>query len=826
MSKKRVHEIAKEFGVESKQVISILQQNNINVTKAVNSVDDSGYEIVKKQLGKKSEAPKVAQKIEKKVEQKSAPAAHKQEVASHKQHPNRSNEQKKDKHKQSGQKQDDQSKQKDHKKGNVRHVQISEPTRKSDGNQHGGDRANNRPNNTRNNDNRNNVRSNDARNNDNRNNDNRNNDNRNNDNRNFNNDRRNKKNKKGGNNRPQSLLSTSMQKKKNRVKHRNEQYLQQKAEAERKAEAAIATEIELSGPLTVKDLAEKMGREVSEIIKKLMLLGVIASINQEVDVDTATIVAEEFGVTVTEVEPEEDPTDVIEIEDAPETLKPRPPVVTIMGHVDHGKTSLLDVIRQTNVTAGEAGGITQHIGAYQVRYKDNKITFLDTPGHEAFTAMRLRGAKSTDIAVLVVAADDGVMPQTIEAINHAKSADVPIIVAINKMDKPGANPDHVKQQLSEHGLLPEEWGGDVIMVPVSAKQKQGIDDLLENILLVAEVMELKANPNRKAYGVVIEAQLDKGRGAVCTVLVQKGSLRVGDTVLAGTAYGKVRAMTNERGEKVKVARPSMPVEILGFSEVPQAGEIINGMDDNEARAIAEKRIAKQRVQELQATHKVTLDDIFNQIQQGELKDLNIIIKADVQGSVEALRQSLEGIKNPEVRIVIVHAAVGAINESDIMLASASNAIVMGFNVRPDANVRRAAEQEKVDLRTYRVIYDAINDVESAMRGMLAPQFKEVVVGRAEVRQVISTPKAIVAGSYVTEGRITNDSEVRLIRDGIVVFEGKVDSLRRFKDEVKEEISKLNSSILLMLLSLLGEAPIPLSRTVIENVLFDRCLRMI
>ena len=790
MSKKRVHEIAKEFGVESKQVISILQQNNINVTKAVNSVDDSGYEIVKKQLGKKSEAPKVAQKIEKKVEQKSAPAAHKQEVASHKQHPNRSNEQKKDKHKQSGQKQDDQSKQKDHKKGNVRHVQISEPTRKSDGNQHGGDRANNRPNNTRNNDNRNNVRSNDARNNDNRNNDNRNNDNRNNDNRNndnrnSNNDRRNKKNKKGGNNRPQSLLSTSMQKKKNRVKHRNEQYLQQKAEAERKAEAAIATEIELSGSLTVKELAEKMGREVSEIIKKLMLLGVMASINQEVDVDTATIVAEEFGVTVTEVEPEEDPTDVIEIEDAPETLKPRPPVVTIMGHVDHGKTSLLDVIRQTNVTAGEAGGITQHIGAYQVRYKDNKITFLDTPGHEAFTAMRLRGAKSTDIAVLVVAADDGVMPQTIEAINHAKSADVPIIVAINKMDKPGANPDHVKQQLSEHGLLPEEWGGDVIMVPVSAKQKQGIDDLLENILLVAEVMELKANPNRKAYGVVIEAQLDKGRGAVCTVLVQKGSLRVGDTVLAGTAYGKVRAMTNERGEKVKVARPSMPVEILGFSEVPQAGEIINGMDDNEARAIAEKRIAKQRVQELQATHKVTLDDIFNQIQQGELKDLNIIIKADVQGSVEALRQSLEGIKNPEVRIVIVHAAVGAINESDIMLASASNAIVMGFNVRPDANVRRAAEQEKVDLRTYRVIYDAINDVESAMRGMLAPQFKEVVVGRAEVRQVISTPKAIVAGSYVTEGRITNDSEVRLIRDGIVVFEGKVDSLRRFKDEVKE-----------------------------------------
>ena len=788
MSKKRVHEIAKEFGVESKQVISILQQHNFNVTKAVNTVDDAGYSVVKSQLGGKSNgadrkaaaAPANPSKHEKAV----APVKSVKTDKPVKEHSHK----KEAKH--------DDKKHED-KKPHVRHVQINEPTKKQNngpkqdgrnhqkqdrpnGQQQGhkndaqqGQKNDKRQGNNGNAEGRNNNRNGRV---DNRNN--------NDGNQQNGNDRRNKKNKKG-NNRPQSLLSTSMQKKKNKVKHRNEQYLQHKAEEERKAQEAIATEIELSGPLTVKELAEKMGREVSEIIKKLMLLGVMASINQEVDVDTATIVAEEFGVTVTEVEPEEDPTDIIEIEDAPETLKPRPPVVTIMGHVDHGKTSLLDVIRQTNVTAGEAGGITQHIGAYQVRYNDNKITFLDTPGHEAFTAMRLRGAKSTDIAVLVVAADDGVMPQTIEAINHAKSADVPIIVAINKMDKPGANPDHVKQQLSEHGLLPEEWGGDVIMVPVSAKQKQGIDDLLENILLVAEVMELKANPNRKAYGVVIEAQLDKGRGAVCTVLVQKGSLRVGDTVLAGTAYGKVRAMTNERGEKVKVARPSMPVEILGFSEVPQAGEIINGMDDNEARAIAEKRIAKQRVQELQATHKVTLDDIFNQIQQGELKDLNIIIKADVQGSVEALRQSLEGIKNPEVRIVIVHAAVGAINESDIMLASASNAIVMGFNVRPDANVRRAAENEKVDLRTYRVIYDAINDVESAMRGMLAPQFKEVVVGRAEVRQVISTPKAIVAGSYVTEGRITNDSEVRLIRDGIVVFEGKVDSLRRFKDEVKE-----------------------------------------
>ncbi len=815
MSKKRVHEVAKEFGVDNKQVITILQQHNIPVKTPLNSVDDNAYAIVKQALSRKGETQKA---VPQQSGASKTEAVHKEAPkAQHTEKQHGSNGHKQEQHKQGGkpQEQKQHGKQYNQKSG-FRHVQINEPTNKNN-NAHGNNKGkpqnrpnqqtqqgNNRPNNvqqrqndTRNNDNRNNDnRSNNNRNNDNRPNNNRNADNRQNDTRNNNqsarseqpnrnDERRNKKNKKGSQNRPQSLLSTSMQKKKNRVKQRNEQYIQHKEEEKRKAESAIATVIELSGPLSVKDLAEKMGREVSEIIKKLMLLGVMATINQEVDVDTATVVAEDFGVEVVEVEPDEDPTEIQEIEDAPETLKPRPPVVTIMGHVDHGKTSLLDVIRQTNVTASEAGGITQHIGAYQVRYNDNKITFLDTPGHEAFTAMRLRGAKSTDIAVLVVAADDGVMPQTIEAINHAKSAGVPIIVAINKMDKPGANPDHVKQQLSEHGIMPEEWGGDTIMVPVSAKQRMGIDDLLENILLVAEVMELKANPNRRAQGIVIEAQLDKGRGAVCTVLVQKGSLRVGDTILAGTCYGKVRAMTNERGEKVKVARPSMPVEILGFSEVPQAGEIIDSVEDNEARTIAEKRIAKQRVQELQSSHKITLDDIFNQIQQGELKDLNIIIKADVQGSVEALRQSLESIKNDEVRIVIVHAAVGAINESDIMLASASNAIVMGFNVRPDANVRRVAEQEKVDLRTYRVIYDAINDVESAMRGMLSPEFKEVVVGRAEVRQVISTPKAIVAGSYVTEGRITNDSEVRLIRDGIVVFEGKVDSLRRFKDEVKE-----------------------------------------
>ena len=840
MSKKRVHEIAKELGVTSKEVMTVLQQHNIPAKAAVSSVDEKGYEVVKATFNK-GQAPKATATAEsvKETPKTASKVAHKHSVGSdYRKHRSEqrhnqmaaANRLEKDgqvnAHKpvKSASKVVEPKTAPQVKEGKVARQaketkaapqvketkaapQVKEakaapqvkdtkvaPVAKQEAHKKGGQGNPDRRHESRHNDrkdNRNNDRNdnrNDGRNDKGRNdrNDTRNdrNDNRSND---RNNDRKNKKNKnknKGGN-RPQSLVASSMKKKKDRVKHRNEQYVQQKEEERRRAEAAIATEIELSGSLTVGEFAEKMGRPTSEIIKKLMLLGVMATINQEIDVETMTIVAEDFGVTVKEVEPEADATEIEEIVDAPESLQPRPPVVTIMGHVDHGKTSLLDVIRKTNVTAGEAGGITQHIGAYQIRYEGNKITFLDTPGHEAFTAMRLRGAQSTDIAVLVVAADDGVMPQTIEAINHAKSADVPIIVAINKMDKPGANPDHVKQQLTEHGLVPEEWGGDTIMVPVSAKKHQGISELIENILLVAEVMELKANPNRRAQGVVIEAQLDKGRGPVCTMLVQKGSLRIGDSVLAGTAYGKVRAMTNERGEAVKIARPSMPVEILGFNDGPQAGEIIDSVDDSQARSVAEKRIAKARIEEIKNKSKVTLDDIFNQIQEGELKDLNIIIKADVQGSVEALRQSLEAIKNPEVRIVIVHAAVGAINESDVMLASASNAIIMGFNVRPDATVRKAAEKEKVDLRTYRVIYDAINDVESAMRGMLTPEFKEVIQGRAEVRQVISTPKAIVAGSYVQEGVITNTSDIRLMRDGIVVFEGKVDSLRRFKDEVKE-----------------------------------------
>ncbi|MDR1701621.1 MAG: translation initiation factor IF-2, partial [Sporomusaceae bacterium] len=557
------------------------------------------------------------------------------------------------------------------------------------------------------------------------------------------------------------------------------------APAQPKAEIPKPKSIKLGETITVKEFSGKIAREVSEVIKKLMGLGIMATINQELDFDTASLVASEFGVTAEGIPPEEDPTEIPEIEDDESELSYRPPVVTVMGHVDHGKTSLLDSIRQTNVIAQEAGGITQHIGAYQVMCNEKKIVFLDTPGHEAFTAMRARGAQITDIAILVVAADDGVMPQTLEAINHAKSAQVPIIVAINKMDRAGANPDKVKQQLSENGLIPEDWGGDTVMVPVSAYKRTGINELLEMVLLVAEMLELKANPQRKAYGTIIEAKLDKGRGPVSTILVQKGTLRIGDSIIAGAVFGKVRAMTNDRGEKVKKAGPSTPVEVLGLADVPLAGDIMVSVDEKTARAVSEKRAAKKRSEELKQSHKVSLDDLFKQIQEGNIKDLNIVVKADVQGSIEALAQSLSAIKNKEVRVNIIHAGVGAINESDVMLASASNALIIGFNVRPDANARRVADNEKIDIRTYRVIYEAINDVEAAITGMLAPEYKEVIYGRLEVRQVISIPKAVVAGSYVLEGKVTSNSQVRLIRNGIVVFEGKIESLRRFKDDVKE-----------------------------------------
>ncbi len=551
------------------------------------------------------------------------------------------------------------------------------------------------------------------------------------------------------------------------------------------AEIVRPTYVEVGESINVQEFSKLIKREVNEVIKALFMLGMMVTINQDIDFETAQLIGDNFGVEVGQKAPEEDPTEIPEVDDPEEKRLPRPPVITVMGHVDHGKTSLLDAIRKTNVTAREAGGITQHIGAYKVNYQGKQIVFLDTPGHEAFTAMRARGAQVTDVAILVVAADDGVMPQTIEAINHAKAAKVPIIVAINKMDRPGANPDHVKQQLAEHELIPEDWGGDTIMVPVSAHQKTGITDLLEMILLVAEMQELKANPALPAHGTIIEAQLDKGRGPVATVLVQRGTLHVGDTIIAGTCYGKVRAMVNDRGEKVKKALPSTPVEVLGLNDVPQAGDILDSTDEKTARSVAEKRIAKKKEEEIKLNSKVSLDDLFQRIKEGEIKELDIVVKADVQGTIEALKASLEKIKNDEVKVAVVHAGVGAITESDVMLASAANALIIGFNVRPDANARKAAETEKVDVRTYRVIYDAINDVEAAIKGMLAPKFKEVIQGRVEVRQLITISKLKIAGCYVLEGKVTNSSKVRVVRDGIVVHEGVIESLRRFKDDVKE-----------------------------------------
>jgi translation initiation factor IF-2 len=556
----------------------------------------------------------------------------------------------------------------------------------------------------------------------------------------------------------------------------------------KKEEPVIKKPIKIGDTVSVKELAEKMSKPAAEIIKKLLMLGIMATINQELDFDTASLIAEDFGIQVEKlIDKSSEEVLLKEEEDRPEDLKPRPPIVTIMGHVDHGKTSLLDAIRQTNVIATEAGGITQHIGAYSVNIDGKKIAFLDTPGHEAFTAMRARGANVTDIAILVVAADDGVMPQTAEAISHAKAANVSIIVAINKIDKPGANPDRVKQELTEYGLIAEDWGGDTIMVPVSAKKKEGIDNLLEMILLVAEMLELKANPNKRAKGTVIEAKIDKGKGPVATILVQEGTLNVGDAFVVGHTSGKIRAMADDKGKRIKKAGPSTPVEILGLSEVPDAGDIFIVMDDEkDARQIAEKRKEKQK-QELQKTAmKVSLDDLFNQIQEGKMKELNLIVKADVQGSVEAVKQSLVKLSNDEVKIKTIHGGVGAITESDVMLASASSAIIIGFNVRPQPAAAELAEKNDVDIRLYRVIYSAIEDIEAAMKGMLEPEYKEVVLGHAEVRTLFKVSSiGTIAGCMVLDGKITRNSSVRLIRNGIVVHEGNLASLKRFKDDVKE-----------------------------------------
>ena len=548
-------------------------------------------------------------------------------------------------------------------------------------------------------------------------------------------------------------------------------------------------QITIPEKLTIQELADKMKIQPSVIVKKLFMQGKIVTINQEIDFDTAEEIAMEFEVLCEK----EEVVDVIEEllkeeEEDEKKMKKRPPVVCVMGHVDHGKTSLLDAIRDTHVIEGEAGGITQHIGASVVEVNGEKITFLDTPGHEAFTAMRMRGANSTDIAILVVAADDGVMPQTVEAINHAKAAGIEIVVAINKIDKPSAHIERVKQELTEYELIPEDWGGSTIFVPVSARTGEGIDDLMEMILLTAEVMELKANPNRRARGLVIEAELDKGKGPVATVLVQKGTLRVGDPVAAGSAYGKVRAMMDDKGRRVKEAGPSTPVEILGLNDVPNAGEVFVGCgNEKEARSFAETFISQGRMKMLDETKtKMSLDDLFNQIQEGNLKELGIVVKADVQGSVEAIKQSLVKLSNDEVVVKIIHGGVGAINESDVTLAAASNAIIIGFNVRPDASAKETAEREGVDMRLYRVIYNAIEDVEAAMKGMLEPVFEEKVLGHSEVRQTFkASGVGTIAGSYVLDGVFERDCQVRITRDGIVIYDGKLASLKRFKDDVKE-----------------------------------------
>lgn len=546
--------------------------------------------------------------------------------------------------------------------------------------------------------------------------------------------------------------------------------------------------IEIPETITVGDFAAKLGKGAAEVIKKLMMLGVMATVNQSIDFETAQLIASDFGIEVQqEVILTKEDILFQEEEDNPEDLIPRPPVVVVMGHVDHGKTSLLDAIRDTSVASGEAGGITQHIGAYSVRLNDRDITFLDTPGHEAFTTMRARGAQVTDVAILVVAADDGIMPQTIEAINHAKAAGVTIVVAINKIDRENANVERVKQMLVEYELIPEEWGGDTVCVEVSAKQRINIDGLLEMVLLVADMKELKANPNKPARGTVIEAQVDKGRGPVATVLVSEGTLNVGDIVIAGTAVGHVRAMVNDKGRRVKTAGPSTPVEILGLSEVPSGGDHFRVVSDEKlARDVAEARRREQKENQFNQTVKVSLDNLFSQIDEGNMKELNVIIKADVQGSVEAVKQSLEKLSNDEVRVRAIHGGVGAVNESDVMLANASNAIIVGFNVRPDAGASAAAQRQEVDIRLYRVIYQAIEEIEAAMKGMLDPEFKEVVLGHADVRQTFKVSGVgTIAGSYVTDGKITRNAEVRLVRGGIVVHEGKIDSLKRFKDDAKE-----------------------------------------
>lgn len=588
---------------------------------------------------------------------------------------------------------------------------------------------------------------------------------------------------------PKKQKITQKSAQRNRQRYSNKRETEQSRLRRLELERARKQQLKVQIPdeITVGELAMRLKVTATKVIKKLMMLGVMATINETIDFDTASLVAEDFGAKVEREVVVTIEERLIEEEDDMGNTEERPPVVVVMGHVDHGKTSILDKIRNTHVTEGEAGGITQHIGAYQVQYKGRDITFLDTPGHEAFTSMRARGANVTDIAILVIAADDGVMPQTVESINHAKAAGVQIIVAINKMDKDGANPDRVKEDLTKYGMVCEEWGGDVICVPVSAKTGMGIDDLLENILLVAEMGELRANPNRRAMGTVIEARLDKGRGPIATLLVQNGTLHTGDVLIAGMTVGRVRVMTNDKGKTVTSAGPSVPVEVTGLADVPQAGDAFNAVEDERlARELVEQRREEAKQAKFSTYQKVTLDNLFSQIEQGEMKELNLIVKADVQGSAEAVTQSLEKLTNDEVRVRVIHAGVGAIRESDVMLASATGAIIIGFNVRPDPTAAEMASRDKVEIRMYRVIYDAIQEIETALKGMLAPKYREVSLGRVEARQIYKiSGVGQVAGSYVLSGKVTRGCQIRLVRDGAVIAEDKIASLRRFKDDVRE-----------------------------------------
>ena len=763
MSKMRVYELGKQIGKDNADILEILKKGGVEVKNHMSSIDEAAVEMVMKAFG--AATPKAESKPEKKAEpKKDAPKAEKkQDAPKAESKPEKKAEPKKDANKQNHKLENKNGNQNGQKQGNQngpkpanqnaqggqekkKHItQVFNPQNSSQG-----DRRNN------NNNNRNNG---------------------NNNNNNKNNNNFNRNNNNGGKNNFQGKNGKNNQPKPQPVKPEPQE-----------EEIKVITIPEY---LTIKELADKMKMQASAIIKKLFMQGKMYNINQEIDFETAEEIAMEYEI-ICEAEEKVDAIEELlkEAEEDEATMVTRPPVVCVMGHVDHGKTSLLDAIRSTKVVTGEAGGITQHIGAYMVECNGENITFLDTPGHEAFTAMRMRGAQSTDIAVLVVAADDGVMPQTVEAINHAKAAGISIIVAINKIDKPSANIDKVKQELTEYELVAEDWGGDTVFVPVSAHTKEGIDQLLEMILLTAEMLELKANPNRKARGLIIEAKLDKGRGPVATVLVQKGTLKVGDTIAVGSCYGRIRAMISDSGERVQVATPSTPVEILGLNGVPNAGDIfVATQNEKEARNFAETFIADSKeklIENAKAKNRMSLDDLFSQMQTGDVKELNIIVKADVQGSVEAVKQSLVKLSNEEVVVKIIHGGVGAINESDVILASASNAIIIGFNVRPDNTAKDTADREGVDVRLYSVIYQAIEDVQAAMKGMLDPIFEEKVIGHAEIRQIFkASGVGNIAGSFVLDGVFQRGCSARIMREGNVIFDGPLASLKRFKDDVKE-----------------------------------------